>query len=449
MDRKSLSRIIVPILCLGLVQCTSTTTNTPAPPTTFGLWRFTSAGALDTTFPGGVPGGTGFTFTDVVPGGFSFALAAAVQPVDNKIVVGGSSGLAGQGTIALVRYSASGVLDTTTFAPLTGGIVITPLTVPASVSAIAVQPDGKLVVAAITFAPAFSTTGIAVLRYNNDGTLDAGFGNGGIVNNAAIGSGLAGDTCALALQSDGKIVVSGATQTGNIVLYRYNTDGTTDTAFGTDPVGNKTTTLLGTSTVAMSPGLALLADGSIIVVTGNSFDQVILHYSTAGALDTAFGGGIGSGVVTTHVGGQSFANAVAVQSDGKIVVVGHANVSSNTSDISLVRYNPNGTLDTSFVGPLGNPSPGIVVTDLGAFDNAFSVALESPAAANTNILVSGNTGFGGGQAVVLRYTTTGALDTSFNPASGFNAPALFGPSVIASGNVVLQTTSGIVVAGYD
>jgi hypothetical protein len=113
--------------------------------------------------------------------------------------------------------------------------------------------------------------------------------------------------------------------------------------------------------------------------------------------------------------------------------VGHANVTGNASDISLVRYNANGTLDTTFVGPNGNPNlPGIVTTDLGGrFDNAFSVALQSPAAATTGILVSGNTGSGGfSQALVLRYNTDGTLDTTFGPPNGFVVPPLFGPSNI-------------------
>jgi uncharacterized delta-60 repeat protein len=436
--------------CLLLAACTGSTTISPGPPTAFGLWRFTTVGGtLDTAFPAGATAPQGFTFTNVVPGGFSFALAAAVQ-ADGKIVVGGSAGLAGQGTVALVRYSSDGTLDSTFVGPPgnpTPGIVQTPLPSPAVASAIAVQPaDQKIVVAALTFSTT-STTGIAVLRYKTDGTLDTTFNTTGVVNNATIGPGLATDTCALALQSDGQIVVAGASQNGNIVLYRYSgVDGSPDMAFGTN---GSVSTSLGMSTVAMAPSLGLLSDGSIVVATGNNIDQVILHYTTAGAPDMTFGGTT-NGIVTTDVGGgQNFANAVAVQFGDKLVVVGHANVTQNTSDISLVRYNANGTLDTSF-GPAGNPSPpGIVVTELGAFDNAFSVALQDPASATTNILVSGNTGFGGGQAVVLRYATNGALDTTFNPTNGFAIPPLFGPSTVASGNVVLQTTLGIIVAGFD
>lgn len=440
MNRKLPRAIALAVVCLALAQCAPSTTTTEGPPTAFSLWKFTASGALDTTFPGGVAGQKGFTSTSISPGGFSFALGAAIQPADDKIVVTGSNGLAGSGTVALVRYASNGTVDTTFNST---GIVQTPLTNPAAASAIAVQPDGKIVVAALTFNLSNSNTGIAVLRYTSSGALDTTFNSTGVVETASIGPGLVGDTCSLVLQPDGNILVAGGSQNGNVVLFRYKgTDGSLDTTFnGTGSV----TTNLGSGNVAMSPGLALLPDNSIILVTGNNLDQVVLHYSTAGVLDATFGG-TPNGIVTTDVGGgQNFANAVTVQSDGKIVVVGHANVSATTSDISLVRYNADGTLDPTFGG-----GSGTVLTDRGGFDNAFSVALQSPLAATTNILVSGNTGSGGGSlALVMRYDTNGVLDTGFNPANGFVTPPLFGPSNIASGNVVLQTTSGIIVVGFD
>jgi hypothetical protein len=133
-------------------------------------------------------------------------------------------------------------------------------------------------------------------------------------------------------------------------------------------------------------------------------------------------------------------------------VAGHADVNFNTgmSDISLVRYNADGTLDPAFVG-VNQTVPGIVVTDLnGRFDNAFSVALQTPAVAATNILVSGNSSVSGiSQTVVLRYTPLGALDAAFG-VNGVVGANLVGPSNIASGNaVVMQPSVGIVVAGYD
>jgi len=453
MNRKFLRRMILPLIavCVALADCRSNTSTTPGPTTAFAVLRLTTSGASDPSFGAG----SGVVTTTITPGLFDFALAAAVQP-DNKIVVGGSTGLSGQGTIALVRYNTDGTLDTAGFGNAgTGGIVRTPMGgVSASASAIAVQPaDSKILVAALTvqtFSNA-TTTGIALLRYNTNGTLDTGFGvNGNGIVTAAIGPGLAGDTCGLALQGDGKIVVAGASQNGSLVLYRYDAAGVLDPSFGN---AGTTTTLL--TTAAMSPALALSpVTGKIVLAGGTNVDQVVVRYNTDGTLDTTFGTAqVVPGIVVTDINnGVNFGNAVAVQADDKIVVAGHANVNFNadTSDISLVRYNPDGTLDTSFVG-VNQTVPGIVITDLGGrFDNAFSVALQTPTAAATNILVSGNSGFSGiSQTTVLRYTTLGALDATFG-GNGVVTPNLVGPSNIASGNaVVLQTNIGIVVAGFD
>ena len=446
MNRKLLRRMALPLIaaCVVLADCSNNTTTTAGPPTAFAVMRFTSAGALDPAFAGG----RGVATTTITPGLFDFALAAAVQPADNMILVGGSSGLAGSAQIALVRYKdVDGSLDSGFGS---GGIVKTPApagTNSAGASAIVVQPDHKILVAALTFTASTGNTGIALIRYQPDGTLDNTFNTPGIVI-ATIGSGKVDDTCALVLQGT-NIIVAGASTNGSVVLYRYDTNGNLDTTFGSPTTpGSTVTSLPG----ALSPAIALQSSGKIILVSGTNNDQAVLRYSASGILDPSFGT---AGIVTTDINnGVNFANAVAIMQDGsdKIVVAGHANVSGNTSDISLVRYTIDGALDATFVGPNGNLNPGIVTVDFsGNFDNAFSVALESPAAPTTRILVSGNTGLGGfSQAVVLRYNADGTLDTTFGPPNGFVVPPLFGPSNIASGNaVVLQSTLGIVVAGYD
>lgn len=453
MNRKLLRRMTLPLIaaCLALADCSSNTTTSPGTPTAFAVLRLTASGALDTSF--GAP--SGIVTTAITPGLFDFALAAAVQ-ADNKIVAGGSTGLSGQGTIALVRYNTNGTLDTG-FGTVGTGIVTTPLIgVSASASAIAIQPDQKILVAALTVQTFTNTTttGIALLRYNATGTLDTGFGvNGNGIVTAAIGPGLAGDTCALALQGDGKIVVAGASQSGSLVLYRYDTAGVLDPGFGTNGTGGSTVTLL--TAAAMSPALALQSTGKIVLVSGTSGtnpDQVVVRYNLDGSLDPTFGT---AGIVTTDINGSvNFANAVAVQADDKIVVAGHANVDLNadTSDVSLVRYNPNGMLDTTFGAT--QPVPGIVTSDLGGrFDNAFSIALQAQPPADPLIVLSGNAGFSGiSQTIVLRYTPLGVLDTTFG-TNGVVGVNLFGPSNIASGNaVVLESVGagvGIVVAGFD
>jgi len=432
-------------VCLVLADCKGSSTTGPGPTTAFAVLRLnTTDGSPDTSFAGG----RGIVTTDIDSGLFDFAIAAAVQPADNKILAAGSSGLAGSGVVALVRYNVDGSLDTAGFGTTgTGGIVRTSVAgvTAAGASAIAVQPNGRIVVAALTFTAATNTTGIALLRYTTTGPLDPTFGTGGIVPTATIGSGLAGDTCALALQGT-NIIVAGASTSGNLVLYRYDTNGTLDTTFGT--AGTTVTSLPG----ALSPAIAFQSTGKIILVSATNNDQAVLRYSADGILDATFGT---AGIVTTDInnGSVNFANAVVVQVDDKIVVAGHANVNINggTSDISLVRYNADGTLDTTFNAT--GTVPGIVTTDLnGGFDNAFSVALQTPLAATTNILVSGNTGAGGfSQMAVLRYNNDGSPDTTFGPTStGVVIVSLVGPSNIASGNAVaLQTNLGIVVAGYD
>ncbi|HET9707722.1 MAG TPA: hypothetical protein VFP39_05420, partial [Gemmatimonadales bacterium] len=411
-----LRRSILSLIAAGLVlaACNNTTTNDPGPTTAFAVLRLTSTGAVDTSFAGG----RGIALTDFDTGLFDFALAVAVQP-DNKIIAGGSTGLAGQGVIALARYNTDGSPDAGFGTAGTGGLVRTPTPAgwtSAFASAIAVQPDSKIVVAALAFNS--GTTGIVVLRYNTNGTLDTTFNTTGIAPIATIGPGFATDTCALALQGT-NIIVAGATSDGKIVLYRYDMNGAPDTAFGTDPGGGKTTTPIGVGVQAVSPALAFQSTGSIIVATGNGADQVILRYSATGILDTAFGT---NGIVTTNAGGTDFANAVAVQQvagvpalSDKIVVAGHANVNFTlgTSDVSLVRYNADGTLDTTF-NPAG-PTPGTVITDLGGFDNVFSVALQG-----TNIIVAGATS--DGNIVLYRYDMSGALDPAFGTGGKTTTP---------------------------
>jgi uncharacterized delta-60 repeat protein len=328
---------------------------------------------------------------------------------------------------------------------------------PAFATAIAIQPaDNKIVVAALAFEATTNgagNTSIVLLRYKTDGTLDTSFGNGGVAASAAIGSGFAGDGCALLLQSGGNIVVAGSSQDGNLVLYRYTSTGVLDATFG--PTANgKTVTPLAPSVsfpFDRSPAMAAQSDGRIIVATRNGDDQAVLRYSVDGVLDTTFGPG--TGIVVTDIGASlNYANAVAIQSTGasgnvdKIVVVGHSGLSDSTSDISVVRYTKDGALDTTTFG-----SGGIVTTDInGQFDNAFSVALQD-LGGEPRILVAGNTGFNGAsQTVVLRYNSDGTADKTFGSAQiGLVRVPLVGPSTIASGNAIAIQPLGIVVTGYD
>ncbi len=266
---------------------------------------------------------------------------------------------------------------------------------------------------------------------------------------AEIGPGTDVDNASLALQS-GSIVVAGATSDGNFVLRRYGSNGVLDQTFGTSGTA---TTHVGTS--AMGPAIALQSDGSIVAagasgsIASPPINEVLVHYTPNGMLDMTFGGGTGMVFTDTAPSSNNFANAVVVQPgalpvDDKIVVAGHAfvNIPADTSDITLIRYNADGTLDTGF------GASGAVITSLGGFDNAFSVALYP--APDNRIVVSGNTGSGNAvRAAVLRFTPAGALDPSFG-TGGIVTTSPTGPSTVASANAVLvQPDGNIVVAGYD
>ena len=203
------------------------------------------------------------------------------------------------------------------------------------------------------------------MRYNSNGTLDTGFGNGGKVTNLI--GGYSGYGASVALQGDGKIVVAGSSGTA-FALARYNSDGTLDTGFGS---GGSVTTSIGI--VAIGKSLTLQSDGKIVlagqaIVIGYGWNFALVRYNSNGTLDTSFGSG---GKVTTPFGnGSDVGNSVVLQLDGRIVVAGWSSNGSN-DDFALVRYNTNGTLDTSF------GSGGMVTTPIGGgSDVGISVALQ-------------------------------------------------------------------------
>jgi uncharacterized delta-60 repeat protein len=207
--------------------------------------------------------------------------------------------------------------------------------------------------------------------------------------------------------------------------------------------------------------MAAQSDGRIIVATRYANDQAVLRYSVDGVQDMGFGGpGAINGIVVTDIGGTiNYADAVAIQSPAsgagnvdKIVVAGHTNLTDTTSDMSLVRYNADGTLDTTTFNSSGS-TPGIVTTDINnQFDNALAVTTQDFSGSPTKILVSGNTGFGSStQTIVLRYNADGTADNTFGSRGiGQVFVPSVGPSTISSGNAIgIQPTLGIVVTGFD
>jgi uncharacterized delta-60 repeat protein len=218
-----------------------------------------------------------------------------------------------------------------------------------------IQSDGRIIAAGSARTGALATSvDFALVRYHPDGSLDRSFGIDGKV--ITDWSGISDTARALAIQSDGKIVVAGA---GHVIDYRrppwygvvvrYNQDGSVDTTFGAR--GKVTTDALDTSDIG---ALAIQPDGKIIAAggpqsTGSSFslDFGLVRYNDDGSLDTTFGAG---GKVTTAFGlWRDRVFALSLQPDGKIVAGGDTELGEYSgSAFALARYNRDGALDTSF-----------------------------------------------------------------------------------------------------
>jgi uncharacterized delta-60 repeat protein len=203
--------------------------------------------------------------------------------------------------------------------------------------AVAIQADDKIVVVGISGPP--GDFNFAIARYRAlDGSPDTSWSPDGW-RETDFGSAqeYAND---VAIQSDGKIVVAGQTGTGFAVA-RYNTNGTLDTSFSGD--GKQTTSFGGQSDIAT--GVAIQEDGRI-VVAGHSFtggpalrDFALARYNPDGSLDTTFSG---DGKQTLDLGSNDIAEGVALQSDGKIVLAGHQDPSLNATKFAIARFDGGG-----------------------------------------------------------------------------------------------------------
>jgi uncharacterized delta-60 repeat protein len=332
-----------------------------------------ASGTLDTTFnTTGVVSTPICTFDDE-------AYAVAIQS-DGKIVAAGYSYIGSQNVFALVRYNTNGSLDTTFNAT---GIVTTAA---GQALAVAIQPDGKIVAAG-------TSNVFALVRYNTDGSLDTTFNTTGIVT-TAVGTSL--EYCdAVAIQPDGKIVAAGTSYSNGgqefFALVRYNTDGSLDTTFNTTGI---VTTTLGTN-YADAFAVAIQSDGKIVAAgisingNGSQYFFTLVRYNTDGSLDTTFNT---TGIVTTAIGASyGAAFGVAIQSDGKIIAVGYYFNSSQQEVMALVRYNTNGSLDTTF------NTTGIVTTSLGGpHEYGDAVAIQSDGK-----IVAAGTSYNGSQNVFV------------------------------------------------
>jgi uncharacterized delta-60 repeat protein len=383
------------------------------------LARYNGDGSPDTSFGDG-----GRVFLDL--GGYDRGYALAVQR-DGNLVVAGSTGPGVPNHIALVRCNADGTLDAG-FG--TGGLVES-LVGNGSSEAYGVlqQSDGRLVVAG--YASNGNHADFAILRYDADGTPDAGFGTDGIVMTSVSSS----DDYAYAVveQPDGRLVVTGQVSAAvgrDFAIVRYNTDGSLDDQFANGGVA--VTDVDGPQDEANT--VMRQEDGKLVVGGTASGLMVLVRYENDGSLDDNFGAG--GKVLTTASSSEDAIADVVVQSDGKLVAAG-ATQADSYADFALVRYEPDGSLDRSF------GDGGKVITPVGS-GSAGAVGIVQQASGR---LVAGGTASVGATSefALVGYDPDGSLDATFGIGGTVLTPV--GPGNSYAGTLIQQRDGKLVLGG--
>lgn len=317
---------------------------------------------------------------------------------------------------------------------------------------ILVQPDGKILVAGYAY-DSFDGDSFMIVRFNTDGSLDTDFAFGGVFRfEFESGTDKLGG---VALQPDGKIVAAGEVQpnpfTGNtaFAVIRLNPNGSFDNSFGTDGIVVKDFF----SSIDEATEVAIQADGRILVsgwVTqggvnnGLTYDFAVVRYLPNGVIDTSYGTG---GVTFTDFNGRGdLAQGSVLQPDGKLVVTGWTSVSGSMYDIGLARYNTDGTLDQSFgIG-------GKVVTPVGT--NIQELVRGIALAPDGKLVVTGDVEDvfaqdGDGDVFAVRYNTDGGLDVSFDGDGKFVYDSNLGDRNEGGQDVIVQPDNKILIAGQS
>ena len=297
-----------------------------------------------------------------------------------------------------------------------------------------VQSDGKILVAGSAGTP--STYQMAVARYNEDGSLDTSFGNNGTLR-FPVGS-VKSFVMDMAQQPDGKILLGGRTwdnESGDFAVVRLNEDGSFDDTFGTNGIFR-----LETPETEASEAMALLDDGTILMV-GYSDDNLAVAKITAdGVMDTTFG--VNGWVVLPFDDSASYADDLAIQDDGKIVIAGFALNGENRFQVAAARLNADGSVDNSF------GTDGKVIFNVGEWnDFGEGIAIQN----DGKILIGGHKWISNVQQrhdlFMARLNTNGSLDTSYG-TSGVATARLVDGANYAS-DLVLQADGKPILMGYS
>ena len=418
-----------------------------------------AAGCLDTTF-----GSNGLVITNTsgsppTTTDIDIAQDVVIQS-DGKLVVAGSSLIegapAGTHGFALVRYNLDGNLDTTF-----GGTGIVKLQHPTSpypwAKAVAIQPDGKIVVAG---------DNSLVARYNPDGTLDAGFGNGGyaLITFPSGRKGKPGQYVNayfrdIAIQTDGKIVLVGNSDWAGWAIGRLNPNGSLDPTFGNggrvtleSTGGRAYAVFLQAVQVGTTTEERILVGGSAVDGASHQgdVDFAVMRFTPAGIIDPTFGPSASGMTQTDFCNDLDEVHGLGLDGAGNIVAGGLTKFNT-LWNFAVARYSSNGILDTSFGDPSsGTNQPGTTMVSLmgggdplGGHNSGRDLLLQPDGKAivtGTAADTSSNLYFG-----LARFNADGTLDTSFG--TGGVVVTDFGPGDEWGFKGTIQSDGKIVVVG--
>jgi uncharacterized delta-60 repeat protein len=397
----------------------------------FAVARFTADGAPDSSFHATGRESLGSAANDIGGG-------VAVLPNEQIVVTG--QGNAAQDFVTW-RLNADGSIDTSFAGGAAGSVV--DFGGNDAVDAMVRQPDGKLVIVGSTSA----TNGgdFAIARLNPDGTPDTGFSGDG---KETIDFGGADTAVAVALAPDGKIVVAGqGGPSSDMVVTRLNTDGSIDTTFANVTAGKAFVDFGGTD---VANGVVVQPDGKIVVDGATSFvgsgDFAVARLNTDGSLDPTFSG---DGKETLgYAAANESALALALQQNGRIVVMGTGDVNS---DFVVSRLAPDGSVDSSF------GTGGTVGVDFGAVEYDGDVTLQPDGqiviAGSTNVTDGGDMALarlrGDPVQTTITSSTTTAVTTPAPSPPPPSSPVPVGPTPhITSGGPSAKLPGGWRFGGF-
>jgi uncharacterized delta-60 repeat protein len=365
-------------------------------------------GTLDASF------GVGGALRTNIGGTYDWAYATAIQP-DGRILAAGVSEARGTYDFALARYTPNKDLDPTFGV---GGVVLTDFGHSYDWAyALALQPDGKIVVAGVS--DASGSKDFALARYLPDGVLDVGFGKGGLVTND-LRSLTADIIHGIAIQPDGRIVAAGVSYEdvvtlqphGDFMAARYTPDGDRDLTFG---VAGVVTTDFGDESYDEPYAVVLQPDGKMVLggyttsgggpgVLFGADQLALVRYMPNGLLDPSFGQG---GLVVFDGGSlDERILTLALAPDGGLLAGGYVN-GERRSDLLLARLRTDGLLTPGW----GNTGKGLTINDLGTYSERISALVLQP---DGKIVAGGQTAVANNaDFAVFRYDARGTFDPTF------------------------------------